>query len=671
LYFSTAFLILYTGQGSEEVAEEAFNVGIDDYVMKEIEIGHYRVLVNKIKKAVEKYKVIKINNSLLSSLPDSTVIIDKDYNIIYNNEAFNKYSKLDESIGNSILSYLDENSREDFLKWVKNHRSDRCEVVFIGYDNISYFVEINKIKYNEKNNENTLLLIKDITDYKVEQEIKDLGEERFLSLVEVIPDGIMAMNMMGYVTYINPAFCDITGFSEDEIIGSHMLRLKTMENTNIMQYWNILKSLIRNNQQGKAIDFTYNRKDGSTGLAVAYITLINFNGKREVLAILKDVTQKKMREEEFENIFRSSPDGIMHLEIDGKVKSVNDKALSIFELIDVDIVGKNILEFEYLFEDQGLSIYKLYEKVVDGKKIQPFEIQIELNRGPRYIEMTASLLTVNTEKLGILLVIRDVTREKEIEFERRKYTENLEELVDQRTRQIVDAEKMAAVGKMSSMIAHDLKGPLQVINNSLHLLKRNPQNSETYIEYISDSVQRCNEMLSELSTSIKQGPLEREKISIADIINDSVKQLNLIDKIQYETNINVNPLLYLDKSKIRRVFDNLLKNAIEAMPDGGKITINTNEKGNNINIEIVDTGVGIPEEKLDKIFKPFNTTKTKGMGLGLVFCKNTIESHGGEITILSEQNKGTKVMIKLPLENKLDNENYVSDSLRLNDTLTG
>ncbi|MBD3205919.1 PAS domain S-box protein [Candidatus Bathyarchaeota archaeon] len=404
---------------------------------------------------------------------------------------------------------------------------------------------------------------------------------------------------------------------------------------------------------------------------MAYITLINYNGKREVLGILKDVTQRRMREEEFENIFRSSPDGIMHLDIDGKVKSINDKALSIFELNSEGIVGENILDFEYLLKDQNVSVYDIYEKVVEGKKIKPFEFQLQLSRGIRYIEMTASLLTVNNEKLGILLVIRDVTREKEIELERVKYTENLEELVNERTRQIVDAEKMAAVGKMSSMIAHDLKGPLQVINNSLHLLKRYPQNSQTYIEYISDSVQRCNEMLSELSTSVKQSPLNKEKISIADIINDSVKQLDLIEKIEYEMNINMNPSMYLDKSKLRRVFDNLLKNAVEAMPEGGKIKINTNKKGNDISIEIIDTGVGIPEEKIDKLFKPFNTTKSKGMGLGLVFCKNTIESHGGEIAILSERNKGTKIMITMPLENKLDDENYVSESLKINDTLTG
>jgi two-component system sporulation sensor kinase A len=219
------------------------------------------------------------------------------------------------------------------------------------------------------------------------------------------------------------------------------------------------------------------------------------------------------------------------------------------------------------------------------------------------------------------------------------------------------------------MIAHDLKGPLQTINNSLHLIKRDPNNLEKYIDYISDSVRRCNEMLLELSLNTKNTPLNKEWVSIANIIRESIKQIELIDKIEYEVDIKSDRVLYLDKSKFMRVFDNLFKNSVEAMPNGGKIMVAVEEKNKYVIIKVIDTGVGIPEDKLNDIFVPFQSTKIKGMGLGLVFCKNTIESHCGEITILSEQNKGTTIMITLPVEDLMLEEYCNSDTIKIKDNL--
>jgi signal transduction histidine kinase len=271
--------------------------------------------------------------------------------------------------------------------------------------------------------------------------------------------------------------------------------------------------------------------------------------------------------------------------------------------------------------------------------------------------------------LGIQVVIRDVTQEKEKEIEQEKYTKNLEDLVSERTRQIIEAEKMAAIGKVSSMIAHDLKGPLQVINNSLHMMKKTPQNSEKYIEFISDSVKRCNEMLLEISLNTKETPLNKEWVSIASILKESVKQLDVIENVEYEIDIKNDEYLYLDKSKFMRVFDNLFKNAVEAMPNGGNIIVTIEKINKDVIIKVSDTGIGIPEDKLKKIFISFQSTKVKGMGLGLVFCKNTIESHCGEISILSEQNKGTTIKITLPVENLMLDESYSYNSMKTKDNL--
>jgi signal transduction histidine kinase len=109
------------------------------------------------------------------------------------------------------------------------------------------------------------------------------------------------------------------------------------------------------------------------------------------------------------------------------------------------------------------------------------------------------------------------------------------------------------------------------------------------------------------------------------------------------------PLMLLDEEQIQRVFQNMILNAVQAMPEGGKLTIQTVKSGGLIEIIIKDTGVGIPKVNFKKIFQPLFSTKTKGIGLGLPICKQIVEDHSGEITVKSEVGKGSTFTVKLPI----------------------
>jgi len=167
----------------------------------------------------------------------------------------------------------------------------------------------------------------------------------------------------------------------------------------------------------------------------------------------------------------------------------------------------------------------------------------------------------------------------------------------------------------------------------------------------------------------KEAPLKLEEVNIKNIIDESSIQVKVSEKVEFETIIKTNKKIRVDKSKFIRVFNNLLKNAIEAMPNGGKITIIVEEKQSNISLEVIDTGLGIPEEKLNNIFRPFQTTKAQGMGLGLSFCKHTIEAHGGKISVKSEQGKGTTFSITIPIKTEQDITNHIDNSIKIKDTL--
>ena len=285
----------------------------------------------------------------------------------------------------------------------------------------------------------------------------------------------------------------------------------------------------------------------------------------------------------------------------------------------------------------------------------PFETKIKINEDLIWLEIKVSIVKAHDEALGIQILLRNITEQKNIENERIEYTANLEKLVEERTNQLLDNEKMFTLAKVTSMIGHDLKGPLQVISNSIHLIKLRPDNQEQYIEYIQKAIKQTNDLIEEMQLIGKDAPIKIEEVKIENILEESQVQIKVTDNISFETVIKTDKLIRLDKSKFIRVFNNLFKNAIEAMPNGGKITVTVEEKEDKFYFEIVDTGSGIPEEKIKSIFRPFQSSKSKGMGLGLSFCKNTVENHGGNISVESEIGKGTKFIITIP--QKLENYN--------------
>jgi signal transduction histidine kinase len=203
------------------------------------------------------------------------------------------------------------------------------------------------------------------------------------------------------------------------------------------------------------------------------------------------------------------------------------------------------------------------------------------------------------------------------------------------------------------MIAHDLKGPLQTINNSIFLCKLHPNDNEKYLSYIENAVKQANSLIDEFNSRGKQTPLKMEMVDLNQLIDDSLIQVKTNEQIGFDSNISIKDKILIDRSKMLRVLNNLIKNAIESMPDGGNIYISAEKIDTNAIIKVRDTGVGIPKDKITTLFRPFQSTKSKGMGLGLAFCKNTIEQHGGTISVTSKLGKGTTFSITLPINGNL------------------
>ena len=658
--FSNVPLILYTNQSSENVAEESFHVGINDYFKKEIDSNHFKILEKKIINATNKYRIEKIFNEIVKSIDDSIIIIDKKYNIIYHNEVFIDLVEKVDLIGKSIMEVIDKESKRQVKSFLNNNNETKIQTVILDSKDIAHFVELSKLKLRYTSNGYYILKIKDNTDIIVQNSVKTHSEERFLALAKISPDAIMISSIYGYVTYINQSYTRLTGYTRDEIIGKHILQLQVMKGRDVKPYWGLIKQIITGKSDSAKTEFTYTRKDGSSGIGDFFIGLINVDKKRELIGIVRDITERRTKEEEYQNIFKTSPEGIIHLNMEGNIQNINESAIKILNVDPQKYIGVSIFEVEDDLIESEVKFMTIYERIIKNNKIEPFEIKIKIDNNNKWLQIDASLIKVLDEKLGIQMSLRDISEQKKYEIEREQYTQNLEQMVDVRTSQILDNEKMVTLAKVSSMLAHDLKGPLQIISNSIHLIKYKPDEQKLYLQYIKNAVDQANELIEEMRMQGRESQIKLESNNLKGIIEESLIQIKVTENIQFETIIQSDKNIRVDRSKMIRVFNNLIKNAIEAMPNGGKITIIIEEEVSNMVIKITDTGLGIPEEKILNLFRPFQSTKASGMGLGLTYCKNTVESHGGSISVKSEQGKGTTFIIKIPFDIENSNINHMT-----------
>lgn len=234
------------------------------------------------------------------------------------------------------------------------------------------------------------------------------------------------------------------------------------------------------------------------------------------------------------------------------------------------------------------------------------------------------------------------------ELEQRK--NQLEVEVEEKTKKILDSEKMSAIGELSARLAHDIKNPLTTIKSTVKLLKTfQGKPIDEYVmkrfEMMDDSIFRISHQVDGVLDYIKKTPLKLEPASLIGIIKASILPLTIPKNIQINLpNTDVN--LKCDSIKMEVVFGNIVLNSIQAIGDiPGKIYVRYVETSDYVIIEVADSGPGIPSENLDKIFDPLFTTKQRGTGLGLSSCKNIIDQHGGVIDV---KNTPTTFTIRMP-----------------------
>ena len=252
---------------------------------------------------------------------------------------------------------------------------------------------------------------------------------------------------------------------------------------------------------------------------------------------------------------------------------------------------------------------------------------------------------------------KNLSKREQVEKDLKEYAKRLEETVEElraTQEQLVRREKLAILGQLASGISHELRNPLGVIGNSVYYLNMKLKDADEkvarHLTILQREVQRADEIITDLLDFARTKQPSFVKADIAEVVEDALAGIEIPEGIAVETNFEVElPPILIDPGQIRRVFLNLISNAVRAMPEGGRLEIGTGVRDEFVEIIFRDTGQGIAKEDLTKIFEPLFSTMAKGVGLGLAMVKGIVDQYKGMIAVESEIGTGTTITVKLPL----------------------
>lgn len=242
-----------------------------------------------------------------------------------------------------------------------------------------------------------------------------------------------------------------------------------------------------------------------------------------------------------------------------------------------------------------------------------------------------------------------------------------------------DSEKLASIGKMAAMMAHEIRNPLGAISNSVGVLKKyslSPDETKELLSLVEGEMERLSKLTDDFLSFAKPSSLRRYDTDLNAVLAETLALLNtevtkssgIVFRDSLTTAI---PSLMLDRNHIKQVFINILMNSIQAMPDGGVITVQTGYRKEDDEVEIVftDTGTGMDEDELSLVFQPFYTTKDKGLGLGFNIIHKIVKEHGGYILLSSKRGEGTQIKISFPVSPETGNPDAHHNTVEQPDSL--
>ena len=338
-----------------------------------------------------------------------------------------------------------------------------------------------------------------------------------------------------------------------------------------------------------------------------------------------------------DELLANLPVGVINIDAESDNVFLNQTAREI-----LDISGEGI-EYESFADhlEEELKAEELLEFIREGyrrpaEKVRRVKLQTE-DSHPRFLSVSSTAIEdVSGAETRMLFVLTDITEQHLL------------------NKQVNRQERLAALGELASSLAHEIKNPLTSIIGFAQLIPQRAEDTE-FIEkmgrIVGKEAERLNSLVENLLSFGRPQVGSRMEVSIQNTIEDiTVLTRKKLEKqeIELEVDIHADLTVYGDPVKVKQIFLNLVLNAIDAMPDGGELEITGDMEDGLTEISVCDTGVGMEEDEINKIFNPFFTTKEEGTGLGLAITHRIVEEHDGEIKVNSSPGKGSRMLVRLP-----------------------
>jgi two-component system sensor kinase FixL len=369
--------------------------------------------------------------------------------------------------------------------------------------------------------------------------------------------------------------------------------------------------------------------------------VLSGQASRAMAEVLRNLADLLRDQEIHSGILDSATDAIVTINEDHVIIGYNRGAEKIFGYTREEALGQDLkIIIPTPYKEQHRNFVRRFIATrsphVIGKHVQLTAQRRDGSEFPMSISFSMAEIRGDLYFTGI---VRDITEYKHMED------------------RLVQAERLAAVGNTVSHIAHEIKNPLAIIGGFARQLQKNScldDKSQHKLGIIMEEVSRLEDMIAQMRDFVKHPSLNKEPGNMEVLLDEVVEMFGDTCKQQDVTlkreKAPENPTLNFDPRQIRQVLINLIKNALEVMPHGGKLTVATRVKGPNLEVSIGDTGEGMTPEVKANIFQPYFTTKEKGTGLGLAISQNILEEHGGGITVDSTPGVGSTFIIKIPLQ---------------------
>ena len=498
------------------------------------------------------------------------------------------------------------------------------------------------------------------TENKLKQSV-----ERLEALMDEIPTGVINVDIKGKITYVNKTILQGTGYLREELVGKNGFRLGLFPRETLK----LLGRRMKEKLMGKPpspLEIQFKRKDGKwMWVEISGKALWEHGVPVGIQIVGQDITERKRAEEELRSLSERESKSAREWQ------ELFDASIDIITLIspDYEILRINRVGYESIGRKREELIGKKCYEVVHGlcspidgcpckDVIRTKKAGVgEVTQGGRHYLVTASpVLDKNNELIAFAHIIKDITERKRAEEALRATNKELREMQEQ----LVRSERLAAIGQLAGGVGHELRNPLGAIKNAAYYVKGKVAESELsqkeprvmeFLDIMDDEVNASNKIISDLLGFSRVGKPSVSPARIEKVIEDALSRTAIPENIEVTKKLDTElPEIDIDPDQIQQVLVNMITNAVEAMPEGGKLTIAARGKGKFLEVEIADTGCGIPQEAVDKIFDPLFTTRAKGIGLGLAVCKAIIDRHKGNIQVESQVRKGTTFTIKLPLK---------------------